>query len=116
DPLAHHFVRRQDAHEMARPSLVSRLQRRLRLAVAARSHVAEAALAEAVARGVRQYVVLGAGFDTFALRSPFSHLGLQVYEVDHPATQRVKRQMVADAGLTVPATLRWTPADFSRQQ
>src|SRR5512147_312025 len=58
----------------------------LRAFVAARSRYAEGELALGVQRGVRQYVILGAGLDTFAYRNPYSRGLLHVFEVDHPAT------------------------------
>lgn len=82
----------------------------MRAFVVGRSRYAEDLLARAVGRGVRQYVLLGAGLDTFAHRSPYG--GLQVFEVDHPASQQWKRQQVAAAGMPQPATLRYVPVDF----
>ena len=61
----------------------------MRAWLVARNRLAEDNLAQAVRCGVRQYVLLGAGLDTFAHRNP--HPGLQVFEVDHPATQQWKR-------------------------
>src|ERR1700761_7725292 len=75
-------------------------RRGMRLFIAARTRFAEDALAAAVARGVRQLVVLGAGLDTFAYRNPHEAASLVVFEVDHPATQGWKRARLADAGLT----------------
>jgi methyltransferase (TIGR00027 family) len=89
----------------------SPLDRFLRAAFAARSRLAEDALGEAYARGVRQYVVLGAGFDTFAYRNPFD--GLRVLEVDHPATQAAKRARLAERGIGVPADVVFVPVDFA---
>jgi methyltransferase (TIGR00027 family) len=89
--------------------------RGMRLFIAARSRFAEDSLAAAVARGVRQYVVLGAGLDTFAHRNPYTDEGLRVFEVDHPATQAWKRARLADAGLAAPASLTFAPVDFERQ-
>ena len=89
--------------------------RGMRLFIAARSRFAEESLAAAVARGVRQYVLLGAGLDTFAHRNPFADAGLRVFEVDHPATQGWKRTRLAEAGLTPPASLTFAPVDFERQ-
>ncbi len=89
--------------------------RGMRLFIAARSRFAEESLAAAVARGVRQYVVLGAGLDTFAHRNPFTDEGLRVFEVDYPATQAWKRERLAEAGLTTPASLTFAPVDFERQ-
>ncbi len=86
----------------------------LRALVSLRSRHAEQALADAVGRGVRQYVVLGAGLDTFAYRNPFAARGLRVFEVDHPATQRWKRARLAEAGIDVPASASFAPVDFER--
>jgi methyltransferase (TIGR00027 family) len=85
---------------------------RLRNFMAARSRYAEDCFAAAVARGVRQIVVLGAGFDTFALRNPHAHLGVQVFEVDHPATQAWKRQRLAELGLAPPRPIAFVAVDF----
>jgi methyltransferase (TIGR00027 family) len=86
-------------------------RRAMRLLIAARSRIAEDALAAAVARGVRQYVILGAGLDTFACRNP--HAGLTVFEVDHPATQAWKRGRLAEAALSAAVT--FAPVDFERE-
>ena len=86
---------------------------RLRAFLAVRSRLAEDALAAAVAGGVTQYVVLGAGLDTFALRDPYG--SLRVFEVDHPATQAWKRRLLAEAGLAPPPSLAFVPVDFERQ-
>jgi len=88
-------------------------RRTLRAFVALRSRYAEDRLAEAVARGVRQYVLLGAGLDTFSFRN--RHPGLHIFEVDHPATQRWKRQRIGEASLAVPQALRFAPVDFERE-
>ena len=84
----------------------------LRAVLVVRSRAAEDALAEAVAAGVRQYVVLGAGLDTFGLRNPDP--ALQVFEVDHPNTQKWKRKRIEEEGLSVPPTLHFVPVDFTR--
>jgi methyltransferase (TIGR00027 family) len=85
----------------------------LRAFLVARSRYAEDMLAHAVERGVTQYVLLGAGLDTFAHRNP--HPGLQVFEVDHPATQQWKRELLEDTGLSVPGNLTYVPVDFERE-
>ena len=87
----------------------------LRAFVAARSRLTEDELARAVARGVSQYVVLGAGLDTFALRNPHPPEALRVFEVDFPATQAWKRELTASAGLSVPNSLTYVPLDFHEQ-
>lgn len=60
-----------------------------------------------------QYLVLGAGLDTFALRNPFSHV--TVYEVDHPATQAWKRQRLSAAALHLPSNAHLVPVNFEQQ-
>lgn len=86
---------------------------RFRAFMAARSRFAEDELSAAVARGTRQYVVLGAGLDTFAYRNPYP--ALRVYEVDHPATQAWKRKRLAETGIEIPASLTFAPVDFDRE-
>lgn len=83
----------------------------LRAFVVARSRYAEDTLALAVQNGVVQYVLLGAGLDTFALRNP--HRSLRVFEVDHPATQQWKRDLLRAADL--PETATFVPVDFETQ-
>lgn len=83
--------------------------------IALRSRYAEDRLAAAVARGLRQYVVLGAGLDTYAYRHPHAASGLRVFEVDHPATQRWKRARLDAAGIAVPASTVYVPVDFETQ-
>jgi len=85
-----------------------------RLLSAARSRIAEEALSEAVERGIRQIVILGAGLDTFALRNPHAARQIRVFEVDHPATQAWKRQRLAEAQLVPPSWLIFVPIDFER--
>jgi methyltransferase (TIGR00027 family) len=90
--------------------------RSLRAFVAVRSRYAEDELGKAVARGVKQYVVLGAGLDTFSYRNIFAAVGLRVFEVDHPATQGWKRRLLQAANIGVPAETTLVPVDFERQQ
>jgi len=76
-----------------------------------RSRFTEDQLALAAARGTAQYVILGAGLDSFACRSELAGR-LRVFEVDHPATQQRKRALLAAARLAEPPTLTWVPVDF----
>jgi methyltransferase (TIGR00027 family) len=84
----------------------------LRALMVARARYTEDALARAVRAGTRQYVVLGAGLDTFAYRNPNRVGRLRVFEVDHPATQAWKRAKLDDAGIAVPDDLTFAPVDF----
>lgn len=85
----------------------------LRAFVVVRARCAEQQLEAARAAGVRQYVILGAGLDTFAYRQPAGP-PLRIWEVDHPDTQVWKRQLLAAAGIAVPANLAWAAVDFER--
>jgi methyltransferase (TIGR00027 family) len=98
-------------------SNLERLQeaRFVRAFVVARSRYAEDELAQAIQRGVRQYVILGAGLETFPYRNPYAESGLHVYEVDHPATQSWKRKRLVEAGITIPSSLTFAPVDFEGQ-
>jgi len=87
--------------------------RDFRLFMASRSRYTEDRLAGAVAQGVTQYVVLGAGLDTFAYRNPFA--GLRVFEVDFPATQQWKHELLAEAKIDVPGNLVYVPLDFEHK-
>jgi methyltransferase (TIGR00027 family) len=89
--------------------------RALRAHVCLRSRFAEDRLRQAVARGVDRYVLVGAGFDTFALRRPAWAQSLRIVEVDHPATQAAKREMLSKAGFVEPENAIFAPADFTRE-
>jgi methyltransferase (TIGR00027 family) len=91
--------------------------RLLRAFVVARSRCAEEILGAAAEAGVTQYVVLGAGLDTFGYRNPWP--GVRVFEVDHPATQAWKQECVARAGIVIPsgpAGVTFVAVDFDRQR
>lgn len=114
DPLALRIIGLEAAEELrTNPKEHHAFSRAFRAFMAARSRYAEDELASAVAHGVRQYVVLGAGLDTFAYRNP--HAGLRVFEVDHPATQAWKREQLEAASIATPAALTFVPVDFERQ-
>lgn len=81
-----------------------------RTQVACRSRYAENALARAAGRGIAQYVILGAGLDSFAYRG---RAGVRVFEVDHPATQDWKRRALAAARIGVPDSVAFVPADLA---
>jgi methyltransferase (TIGR00027 family) len=111
DPIAVRLLGPGFARDLERAS--HRVARDFRAFMAARSRYAEDRLAEAVANGVAQYVILGAGLDTFAYRNPFS--SLRVFEVDFPATQKGKRAMLAEAQIALPAGLTFVPLDFEHK-
>ena len=105
DPLAARILG-ADAQAAIAAAKNDPFRRKLRLFIAVRTRFAEDALAAAV--------VLGAGLDTFAYRSPFGE-SLSIFEVDHPATQAWKRQLLAEAAIPAPRALIFAPDDFERE-
>jgi methyltransferase (TIGR00027 family) len=87
----------------------------LRAHVLLRSRYTEDQLAQAVRTAVGQYVILGAGLDTFAYRQPGWAAGLRIFEVDQPASQQVKRERLAAAGITEPGNLTFAAVDFEAE-
>jgi methyltransferase (TIGR00027 family) len=90
-------------------------RRALRAHVVLRSRFTEDRLAAARQRGVTQYVILGAGFDTFALRQPAWARELRILEVDHEATQVLKRARMAAEGLAMPENAHFATIDFEHE-
>ncbi len=103
DPAA--LVADAEAHPGRRP---------MRFFIAARHRIAEDAVAAAAAAGVGQLVVLGAGLDTQAYRSPRG-AAMTIYEVDHPATQAWKRARLSQAAIPIPSWLRFVAVDFETE-
>jgi methyltransferase (TIGR00027 family) len=114
DPLALRIIGSEAENALrSDPKEDHAFSRAFRAFMAARSRYAEDELAHSVAHGVTQYIVLGAGLDTFAYRNP--HPGLRVFEVDHPATQTWKREQLQTASIPVPPSLTFVPIDFEQQ-
>ncbi len=111
DPIALRLI--GPGHENDLERAMHPVGRDFRAFMSARSRYAEDHLGQAVAAGVRQYVILGAGLDTFAYRNPFQDL--RVFEADFPATQEWKRSLLADASIPLPANLTFVPLDFEHK-
>jgi len=84
--------------------------------VITRTRYTEDALRVAVAGGVRQYVIIGAGFDSFALRRPPFARDLEIFEVDHPATQALKRRQLSDCAALPAAGVHFVGADLAAEE
>jgi len=84
----------------------------LRSHVVLRSRYAEDCLEQAVSSGVRQYVILGSGFDTFAYRQPAWAAPLRIFEVDHTVSQQAKLERLRSSSIPIPANLEFVSADF----
>ncbi|WP_375786688.1 class I SAM-dependent methyltransferase [Bradyrhizobium sp. Pha-3] len=83
--------------------------------VVIRSRYAEDALRQAADRGVRQYVLIGAGFDSFALRRPAFSDALDIFEIDHPATQLMKIERIKECGVSLPESVHFIAADLAKE-
>ena len=105
-----------EAYRHVPPSMEPHVSGRLRASIVARTRYIEDLLVEQVDRGVRQYVILGAGLDTFALRRQDIASRLCVFEVDQPGPQAWKRQRLNELGFDIPEWLRLVPVDFEADQ
>ena len=95
-----------------RPDMDSQATTRSRASIVARARFIEDLVVDQAGRGVSQYVILGAGLDTFAQRRPEIDSGLTVFEVDPPGPQAWKRQRLMELGFGIPEWLRLVPVDF----
>lgn len=95
-----------------RPDMDPHGTSRYRAGVVARAHFVEDLVAEQAGHGVDQYVILGAGLDTFTQRRPELASGLRVFEIDQPGPQAWKRRRLDELGFGVPDRLRLVPVDF----
>jgi methyltransferase (TIGR00027 family) len=105
-----------DAGWRRRPDMHPAGTSRFRAAIVARARFIEDLVAEQAGRGVAQYVILGAGLDTFAQRRPEIACRLRVFEVDQPAPQAWKRRRLLELGFGIPAWLRLVPVDFEADE
>jgi methyltransferase (TIGR00027 family) len=111
DPIALPLLGPGFARDLDRA--MEKVARDFRAFMAARSRYVEDNVARAVSASVTQYVILGAGLDTFAYRNPFP--SLRVYEVDFPATQEWKRELLCQARIDIPESLTYVPLDFEHK-
>ena len=95
----------------SRPDM-SPFTRAFRASIVARARFIEDLVAEKAAHGVDQYVILGAGLDTFAQRRPELASRLRIFEIDQPGPQAWKHQRLIELGLGVPPSLKLVPVDF----
>jgi methyltransferase (TIGR00027 family) len=99
-----------------RPEMAPARTARARGSVVARGRFVEDVVTEQARLGVDQYVVLGAGLDTFALRRPEAAARTTFFELDQPATQNWKRERLATLGITVPDATVFVPVDFDADE
>jgi methyltransferase (TIGR00027 family) len=101
-----------DADWRRRPDMDEQATARIRASIVARARFIEDLVTSEANHGVGQYVLLGAGLDTFAQRRPEIASALTVFEVDQPEPQAWKRQRLIELGYGVPEWLRLVPVDF----
>ncbi len=99
-----------------RPDMHPMGTRGFRASIVARARFIEDLVVDQVAAGVGQYVILGAGLDTFAVRRPDLADRLRVFEVEQPGTQAWKRRRLVETGIGVPDSLQFVPVDFEAGQ
>jgi methyltransferase (TIGR00027 family) len=117
DPIAKLLVDQNGDAYQARVSFLASLSVPVRSRLTSfvlRSRYAEDCLTDAFRLGLRQYVILGAGLDTFAYRQPAWAHALRVFEVDHPATQKWKYAQLDKAAIKIPDNLTFVAVDFGR--
>lgn len=95
-----------------RPDMNPEFSKAMRASIAGRARFIEDLLEEKVKEGISQYVILGAGLDTFAVRRPDTASRLQIFEVDQPGPQAWKQRRFQDLGIPVPEYLHFVPVDF----
>ncbi|MGE5497038.1 MAG: class I SAM-dependent methyltransferase [Syntrophothermus sp.] len=95
-----------------RPDMDPHFISRLRASIVARARFVEDLIIEQSKQGISQYVILGAGLDTFAQRRPDIASKLQIFEIDQPVTQIWKQQRLIDLGFGIPEWLHFVPVDF----
>ncbi len=115
DPFALSFL----GPEMAESARERRIQGPSELRAVAvilgRSRYAEDCYEQAFRKGVQQYVALGAGLDTFPQRRPDLMTRIRVYEIDRPATQEWKKQVLRSIDCEIPEALEFVPADLQEE-
>ena len=117
DPIAAKFLNEPTmaALRAGNPALMARANPGARVHFCLRSRVAEDCLERAVACGVDQYVILGAGLDSFAYRQPEWARALEIIEIDHPETQAIKLDIVKSRDLGPPKNVTYLPIDFASE-
>lgn len=118
--IGHHFTEDKQLNDSENTELrsdkINALASFLRINnIIARARYAEDTLEKAVSQGVKQYVILGAGLDTFAFRRSELIEQLEVFEIDHPATQGFKLHRLDELGWKHPAKLHFIPIDFTKE-
>ena len=122
DPEPHVFTDEVGARIVAeenwrrRPDMAADFSKSMRASIVGRARFIEDLVEERFKAGVRQYVILGAGLDTFALRRSDLVSRMHVFEVDQPGPQEWKQKRLAELGMALPRGLHFVPVDFEAGQ
>jgi methyltransferase (TIGR00027 family) len=100
---------------LLRRKFISESLRPITAQVVSRAKYAEEKFEQAVSKGISQYVVISAGFDSFCLRRPDFSAGLQIYEIDHPATQEIKQKRLMEILDSSPEGVEFLAVDLEKQ-
>ncbi len=115
DPFALRLLSHKLAEDAQAAGFQTPIQFRVGALLLARSRYAEDCFEKALNKGVRQYVSLGAGLDTFALRRHDLVTQIRVYEIDQPATQQWKKRQMESSGCGIPDNLEFVPANLEKE-
>jgi methyltransferase (TIGR00027 family) len=100
---------------LLRRKFISKSLRPIAAQVVSRAKYAEERLEQCVSKGISQYVIIGAGFDSFCLRCPDFSAGLQIYEIDHPAIQQTKQKRIMEISGSAPEGVEFLAADLEKR-
>ena len=100
---------------LLRRKFISESLRPITAQVVSRAKYSEEKLEQAVLKGISQYVIISAGFDSFCLRRPDFSVGLQIYEIDHPATQQIKQKRLMEILDSSPKGVEFLAVDLEKQ-
>ncbi|MEN0060159.1 MAG: class I SAM-dependent methyltransferase [Bdellovibrio sp.] len=99
-----------------RPDMNPQFSKRMRASIVGRARFIEDLVEEQIKKGLTQYVILGAGLDTFAQRRPEITSHLEIFEVDQPGPQAWKQKRLLEIGYSTPPQLHFVPVDFESGQ
>lgn len=94
---------------------ISEMLRPISAQILSRAKYTEEKLEQAVSKGISQYVIVGAGFDSFCLRRPDFSAGIRIYEIDHPATQQIKRKRLMEILASSPEGVEFLTIDLEKR-
>ena len=114
-PALRRVCRNRSFRWLLRRKFISESLRPITAQVVSRAKYAEEKLEQAVSKGISQYVIISAGFDSFCLRRPNFSTGLQIYEIDHPVTQQIKQKRLMEILDSSPEGVEFLAVDLEKR-